>query len=355
MDAQNKNITCATDAEIDSVFDRLSVNVALMNQFVDVNDNSANPIKTLIKTQYMTSNSMLSSNQIIKISQNYVILSDSQFSSQLDQQNLTYYSTRLDAFFTASQLNSEANMSLYLALDENVFTSTRVVYTVADALSTTGGFLGIISIILNYLLCWLQDIIFYQQIIYDMFYVEKQNDMPRVLIENSQYNLKLNPSIGLRENQDSSNRNQLKIKDNCDQYQTILNSIKQRVKFKFTLGDLIRALCLCIRTASSKKIQLRRKLFQIARQKIDKRFEIERIFETMKTTRLLNKIILSKYQRMLTPYFRSSLVRIKVDLSDIKNADQKQNHLQQKEEVSDWQSMSKLQRRQLKFKVNQEY
>ncbi|CDW73201.1 UNKNOWN [Stylonychia lemnae] len=267
MDAQKKNITCASEAEINSVFDRLSVNVALMNQFVDVDDKSSNPIKTLIKSLYMTSNSM---------------------------------------------------------------------FSISDALSTTGGFIGIISIILNYFLCWFQDIMFYQQIIHDMFYVEKKNDMPRVLNEKNQCNLKLHPSIGIRQNQDSKSKPQFKSKENGNRYQTLLNTIKQRVKFRFTLGELFRALCLCVKTTSSKKIEQRKRLFKIARKKIDNLFEIERIFKTMKTAKLLNKIILSKYQRKLTPFFRSSLVRSKIDLSDIKNVDQKQHLCNKKEELSDW-------------------
>ncbi|CDW76231.1 UNKNOWN [Stylonychia lemnae] len=237
--AQKKNITCGTEAEINSVFDRLSINVGLMNQFVDVNDKSSNPIKTLIKSLYMTSNSI--------------------------QQTRKYGHILV------------------------TLTTTRVVYTVADALSTTGGFLGIISIILNYLLCWFQVSMFYQSIVHDMFFVEKQNDKKKVgKSDKSQTNLKLFPSL-----------------------------------------------------------EQKKRLFQIARKKIDKRLEIERIFETMKTASLLNKIILSKYQRKLTPFFRSSLVRSKVDLSDIKKIDQKLQMGNKKEEVSEWPSMSKLLRKQV--------
>jgi len=65
-------------------------------------------------------------------------------------------------------------------IDENVNQSTRTVYTIADALSATGGFLGIITLIVQILIGWLQERLFIKSIIRHMFIEEREiGDLPQ--------------------------------------------------------------------------------------------------------------------------------------------------------------------------------
>lgn len=53
-------------------------------------------------------------------------------------------------------------------------TTTRERYTLLDALSSTGGFLGILNLILSILLSKLQETLFYRSLISNLYFTESK-------------------------------------------------------------------------------------------------------------------------------------------------------------------------------------
>ncbi|CDW88856.1 UNKNOWN [Stylonychia lemnae] len=112
---KNKTLTCASQAEMDIVFNKLALTILMTNQFIDVNEKSGNPIKTVLKQFYATSKAGLSLQYQLRFGENFLIQSTSSISSMLGQQNLTYY-TITDDQMNISIINHSQNNNFNLQL-----------------------------------------------------------------------------------------------------------------------------------------------------------------------------------------------------------------------------------------------
>ncbi|CDW87086.1 UNKNOWN [Stylonychia lemnae] len=293
---------CASQAEIDKVMSSLTVNIAYMSQYFDVNDLSPQPVKTLIKTLLATTVPNVSQNYVMKVSQNQAFLSDSIFSNQFGERDLTYSSISADSSFltTTQNLLFSDNFQVYFILDENVQITKRQVYTISDALSSTGGMLGSLALILSMVLKKLQEYLFFRSVINDQYFVHKsylQDSKTRKHIQNSNQqssNTSMNSINKLSTTQDYLKKNYEKGQiTSGGQYEKLLDNIKNR-----------------IRIFSGISANKRYRLYQKAKETIEGQLELQKIMKTIVGLKFLNKIILSRYQRQLMIYSKANLVEL---------------------------------------------
>ncbi|CDW91423.1 UNKNOWN [Stylonychia lemnae] len=185
LSIKNKNLTCASPSEIDFVVNYLTITILMTNQFIDVNQKYGNPIKTVLKQFFATAQSGLSLSYQLKIGENFLIQSTSSISNLLGQQNLTYYTITNDQFQIADIQDSGIFITCQLLLDDIVTTTNLELFTLSDALSNTGGIIGIISIIVQILVSSIQQHFYYQSLIKQQFQISSD------LLEKQHLNVKI--------------------------------------------------------------------------------------------------------------------------------------------------------------------
>ncbi|CDW89716.1 UNKNOWN [Stylonychia lemnae] len=156
---------------MDNVLNYLTLNILMTNQYIDANEKQGNPIKTVLKNFYATAKSDLSLHYELRIGENYLTQSTNSLSNLLGQQNLTYYTIRDDSMQIGVNNMSDNLITCQILLDD-VVTSTKLeLFTLSDALSNTGGIIGIITIVAQVLVSNLQEYLYYQSMIKQQFQI----------------------------------------------------------------------------------------------------------------------------------------------------------------------------------------
>ncbi|CDW79510.1 UNKNOWN [Stylonychia lemnae] len=179
LSLKNQSAKCMNDSMMKNFFDSFQVNVVATNQFIDVNEKQISPIKTVLKNFYATGYHNMSLSYQLKIGQNFLISSTSSLSNQLGQLNQTYYTVRDDVLQVAAQTLSTdlVFINFNMMLDDNVMTTNLELYTISDALSNTGGIIGIVMIIIQFLVSQTQENLYYQQLVQDIFQINKEDSI----------------------------------------------------------------------------------------------------------------------------------------------------------------------------------
>ncbi|CDW88997.1 UNKNOWN [Stylonychia lemnae] len=164
--------------------------------------------------------------------------------------NLTYYSINDDQYQLTDFNFTQSLISCQILLDDVILTTKIERYTLLDALTNTGGLIGILTIIVKIFVQKIQELIFYQSMVRDLFFVQ--------------------------EDQISKTSSQV-----------LLWLINKR----------------------SEKKEQSRLLFECAIKQVDKQFEVLQILKNQQLTSFLVKVALAKYQRKLVPYFKQNLIR----------------------------------------------
>ncbi|CDW88841.1 UNKNOWN [Stylonychia lemnae] len=114
------NETCASQSEIDRVFEKMQLWVPIINQYFDDYELNAYPIKTTIYNAYFTTAPNLSQHYFVKLSENRAIVRDSYLSSNVHEQILTYYSIRQEYQFNKIPDDNFSPIQITIAIDENI-------------------------------------------------------------------------------------------------------------------------------------------------------------------------------------------------------------------------------------------
>ncbi|CDW86669.1 UNKNOWN [Stylonychia lemnae] len=177
----SKNQTCESEKEIDFALDQLEMSLVMLNQIPDVNDFSNNPIKTQLKLLYATTASSVSQTFEVRLSQNFMVFSDSWFSNQMYLNNITYYSIKYDINYSGKYQYGNSVLTYYILFDEQVTTTIRQNYTIADALVSTGGLIGVIQVFLIYLTSFIQEQLFEFNILSELYQIDSKYDLSQSL------------------------------------------------------------------------------------------------------------------------------------------------------------------------------
>jgi len=155
------NLTCKSREETDAIVPYVTYVFTTLEQYFDVSD-FENPIKYNLKAyQYFPSFDFKQA--WFNIAENRAILKDSPLYSSYDVKNFTYQ-TIVETYKDNGILMNDFYQILFL-IDENVHTTTRVVYNLIDSLTDTGGLASVITLIFTFLTMRIQRMLFQQEII----------------------------------------------------------------------------------------------------------------------------------------------------------------------------------------------
>ncbi|CDW77493.1 UNKNOWN [Stylonychia lemnae] len=174
------NETCASSTEIDKVFENMQLFIPMFNQYFDDYDHSPNPIKTTIQNSYFTTLPNVAQSYFMKISQNKAVIRDSYLSNNIHEQTFLYYTIRQEYQFNKLHDSTFSPIQITVALDENFKQTIRETYTLADALSNTGGFMQIVNIIAMFLVSGIQNKLYYFSIIKELLIHKEYQPKQRV-------------------------------------------------------------------------------------------------------------------------------------------------------------------------------
>ncbi|CDW72085.1 UNKNOWN [Stylonychia lemnae] len=167
---------CASNSEIDKAVDNLEINLAFSSQYFDVENMSPNPIKNVIKNHFFTGSSLISQNYDYKISLNQAVLADNPVFKNVVERIRSFIDARYVRSFNRAILNgTQPYIGVFFALDENVQTISRDVYTLFDALAFAGGLFEILTISVHFFIASYQESMFYQSLIKDSFLVNQNS------------------------------------------------------------------------------------------------------------------------------------------------------------------------------------
>ncbi len=104
-----------------------------------------------------------------------------------------YYTSRVDLSLLKEPGYYFPPISMAFLIDEKVKIVSREVYTFTDALSATGGFLGLIDIIIVIMIGRIQESMFLKSII-KLLFIEEENDLEANPKHKNESKAKLEPS-----------------------------------------------------------------------------------------------------------------------------------------------------------------
>lgn len=133
----------------------------IMNEYLDDNEYTSDPIKVHINEYYYRFNKLGANFQVLKASMNYAILEDSWWLNFFGGKNESFIQTKEFYNFNTNPNLINGYMNTLIILDEMVTTITRTNLSVWDALSKTGGIISVIMIGLGMLISNYKKLSFY--------------------------------------------------------------------------------------------------------------------------------------------------------------------------------------------------
>eukprot|EP00347_Sterkiella_histriomuscorum_P023350 403334981 len=399
---------CASNDDINRAIDDTELYLATSSQYIDVNEAENSPIKKILKMFYTTPLPKIHQGIQYKISQSYAILSDSMLATSVDQKNISFLQITKDNFYQRTSTPYLPIMLYTIVPDENVYTTTREAYTIGDALSSTGGFMGLIFTFVSFFISRIQENLYIRSLIKSLYVIDKRQlsgmqikkqkktvvkgwseqetyrDQTIAKINDSQiWNSKLDKNMSsgkLKETnvevsrvQTGVNSESTRLEGKNKIFQDIYEQIKNRQIFKFSFREqiMISKLFKCCRIKNREELIRKQQMFQKAKQRVEDYFEIGTIFKQINMTDFLSKLYFKKYQRMLIPYQVSSLINIEetlqakanhnIDLKQViklnsttdplnQTVKSKQSQVSKNvvEQFKNWEKLSKIQRKQIK-------
>ncbi|CDW85603.1 UNKNOWN [Stylonychia lemnae] len=269
-------------SKFDCLYENFSIPMmGSLTKYFDEKDFLGDPIKDSIKFYRYQFNTNVMQKQTIKLHQNFAYLKDSLISTRLDNKNISYYDVFFEQYSTGMYM-PDFFINLQMVIDDKILLIERTQLNIIDALSKTGGQIGLLYPIIRLFLYYIQEAQYISSIMKRIFYFEEQKEDLRFQTINRS---KTKAKISLNE----TNKTLTK-----DENKQSIDYIKSLRPFEFRLKDNFLLICrkqFCCK--KYRKLTQRQRLFKDGLQKLQKELEITRVLRALKTTDLLAKIIIS--------------------------------------------------------------
>ncbi|CDW90070.1 UNKNOWN [Stylonychia lemnae] len=323
------NVTCAPQKDIESYFSTVDFQVRYVNQYFDFQDIN-DPVKSYIEDRYFVPvQTTQQKGMEMFVKKGFSQLSDNYFPFQLTENvpfvsvdNFIHYTSRVDYY-------GACYVKLVLRIDLEYELYTRKVYTFADLLTELGGIYSSLFALGSIFVGVLSENIFYTQIIKDVYQTKvpsekktkegeggqqtqaNKNNTAKIQVEEQTNILQNDFEAGHKPFSKSSS--QIKIDRQKSFLDRILFEIQNRVNFKFTFKDVLRATFGFIRSkdlSSKKHEELYRKqyLFRKGVKKINHEFDAISLLKLMKQVKLLTQVILGPTQKLLLGFAKKNVL-----------------------------------------------
>eukprot|EP00347_Sterkiella_histriomuscorum_P001646 403371222 len=171
-----KNKTCASNNdEIKSFIQNLNFKIFYVTDYFDIDEFDKNPLKSLLKSHGTALSQNFQYTVATYLSQDVAIRRDSMFASVLNPQTSLFYTEdNTQKYFNERRGLGESYYQVFFEFSSNVHISERTVFTIVDALSTCGGIMQILPVIIGLLINNIQEYLFFQKIFQSNFKVLKK-------------------------------------------------------------------------------------------------------------------------------------------------------------------------------------
>eukprot|EP00347_Sterkiella_histriomuscorum_P004656 403359614 len=244
--------------------------------------------------------------------------SSSKLSDSLDKFNYTYVQSEFLREYSIQP--SKQYINIQLGIQNQYSNIERKNKHFVGVLSETGGILGIVVGFFVIFSGPIQELLFYSSIIAQIFLSEMQSKGKR---KNAKQKQKSGgPNEDPKHNQTSNSdpqdekleRNESFAKTRPQEFQSYVQMIRiimSRQSFKYTLNEAWKNLYSSI--FCCKKASMKKRMYELGKEKIEKELDISSIIKHMREFRLVTKIYLNKYQRQLVPFFKSNMLSSKLE------------------------------------------
>ncbi|CDW89446.1 UNKNOWN [Stylonychia lemnae] len=341
----NQNLKCKSHNESDEIMPFMNIFFSYLTQYFDHNNYSQQPIVNNIQNNYWPLNKYISNNQMMKYSKNKAITKDSWLTTNLFNDEFTYFSGRLD-YTQIGTRYLDAGWSLFsveIDMDESYVSVDRTVMTMLDAFSIVGGLMGIAFTFVQFFMERIQENLFLSSIISKIFYQTSEDR--DIKIDDNYVSGTISPlfrptTIKCSPQDSSASLSQNLSGDRNHLNESIFRFIKNLKKFKFTFKDLmkysLRNTCCRIFLGNigmnKKKIQ-KYQMYLKAKNNIENEFDIVRVMKTMRRVDLIFKTMFSQYQAFFIPILRYNV--LSPNDTALKEADFNQREIQLIKKIED--------------------
>ncbi|CDW73859.1 UNKNOWN [Stylonychia lemnae] len=234
---------------------------------------------------------------------NKVTGTDNKLHEQFEQFDKSFISTKISQ---AKVLDRNNKGPAYFDIKFQVLNEQNIIERQANnfvqALSNVGGLAGIIFGFLAILIAPLQEFLFYQSLLKKAFLVEKSK------IQKEEGNQ-------VHQSRKNSQENRHEIKKTLENpdfhtYLRLIRKLNDRIPFFYSIKTAIKQKFQQI--FCCKKQRFQQELFELGKELIEKQFDISNILKDLRSFKMINSVLLSKFQRKLIPNFKKYLLTQKL-------------------------------------------
>eukprot|EP00347_Sterkiella_histriomuscorum_P020761 403336568 len=295
---------CIQDPDtINAFLQKASIRIYKTSKYFDLNEFEDIPVKTVVDSEdffFSTSNFKTLE---YKISVNSAEGSQSKLAEQLD---------KFEYEFVQSDFNRESsqsfNPSQYAKIKFTISNEQKKVERInknfVQVLSETGGIMGIV-------------VSFFAEIQkHEDGQTEELNFEGGEADPDSEAAIDsmMNSQRSFKKRTNSNAKSFVFVEGDPNSYLGLIKLLQSRKPFSYifkdSLLDFFRKFLFCC--CKSKKIQIKKKLYEIAKEKIDKQLDISSIIKQMQVLKLVSQVYLNKYQRKLVPFFKKNMLSNKL-------------------------------------------
>ncbi|TNV80372.1 hypothetical protein FGO68_gene7330 [Halteria grandinella] len=308
-----KGRRCKSQAQSREILPYVQYRIGQLSQNFDPKEFNGSPIKSQLNVDILVGlQESISNVQNYKISRNSVFLKDNWVTDLFEgEKEITYTDLR---YINGAQAQY-SNTSIYglakitYALDDRTLKIERSVQTLSYIFSLLGGLSGAISLVMQFLIGWLQEKIYLSTLIGQLFLYQPSAFGKNY--QNKDSNKKesmYNEPLEIESFDSSINiTNRPKNLPKCGKHGPDL------VPFRFSQWEILQHyLCFKYRDKEYQQIGL---IYKDAQKIIQNQFQISHVIRTLRRVEDLTKLLLSKQQRKLVPKLKSNVLMPKQHLS----------------------------------------
>ncbi|CDW77341.1 UNKNOWN [Stylonychia lemnae] len=252
------NSTCEKDKlKVQEILKDTYLLVFSSSYYFDPEEFNQSPIKVNTVQNAFRFSSQFEKIVNFEIGLNKAMVSDSKLHENIGSYNREFISTKF-----VSQGNNDKS-----EVDPIHFTIQQA-NNLVMALSNTGGLAGLLFAVVRIIIGPIQEFLYYQSLIQKSFMVEQN-----------------------------------RAKD-FNTYLELIKRLKNRVPFRYRMRQNIAYYAKKLLLCKKQHFRIQRELFEFGKMKIEKQFDIAVILRDLRTFKMTNSLLLSKYQRKLIPFFK---------------------------------------------------
>eukprot|EP00347_Sterkiella_histriomuscorum_P006411 403352871 len=172
---KNATALCASESEIQDVINAATVQIGVMNQIFNADNFKDYPLVPKILVETFNIQSAVAQRAVYVLKRNEAILKDNWIFASWGSQNFTSYETSLRSMSFPQANTDNTVFTFILGMNDQITITERKVFTLLDALSSTGGLLQFMIIALAFLTRNVQQNMFYLSVIKKIFLFDESH------------------------------------------------------------------------------------------------------------------------------------------------------------------------------------